>query len=70
MVLQIAAVKVHPAGEVLETHPTADQAVLAAPLVVDTHGRRFHVEWDPAAPVTPLGQLVEPSRFAADLSAV
>ena len=65
MVLQIAAVKVHPAGEVLEAHPKADPAALAAPVVVDTHGRRFHVEWDPTAPVTPLGQLVFFSQFLA-----
>lgn len=65
MVLQIAAVQVHPAGEVLATHPKGDPAVLAPPLVVDTQGRRFHVEWDPTAPVTPLGQLVFFSQFLA-----
>src|SRR5271154_6371448 len=32
--------------------------VMKAALTVDTVGRRFHVEWDPLAPVTPLGQLV------------
>ena len=34
-------------------------------LAVDTHGRRFHVEWDPGSPVTPLGQLVFFSQFLA-----
>jgi hypothetical protein len=33
--------------------------------VVDTQGRRFHVEWDPHAPVTALGQLVFFSQFLA-----
>ena len=37
----------------------------APPIVVDTHGRRFHVEWDPQAPVTALGQLVFFSQFLA-----
>jgi hypothetical protein len=32
---------------------------------VDTVGRRFHVEWDPAAPVTPLDQLVFFCQFPA-----
>jgi hypothetical protein len=32
---------------------------------VNTQGRRFHVEWDPTAPVTPLGQLVFFSQFLA-----
>jgi hypothetical protein len=32
---------------------------------VDTLGRRFHVEWDPHAPVTPLGQLVFFAQFLA-----
>jgi hypothetical protein len=31
---------------------------MKAALTVDTVGRRFHVEWDPLAPVTSLGQLV------------
>ena len=34
-------------------------------MVVDTQGRRFHVEWDPHAPVTALGQLVFFSQFLA-----
>jgi hypothetical protein len=32
---------------------------------VDTVGRRFHVEWDALAPVTPLGQLVFFCQFLA-----
>lgn len=47
--------EVHPAGEV-----EAEES-----LAVDTHGRRIHVEWDPASPVTPLGQLVFFSQFLA-----
>ena len=34
-------------------------------MAVDTVGRRFQVEWDPAAPVTPLGQLVFFCQFLA-----
>jgi hypothetical protein len=49
------ALEVHPAGEV-ETEES---------LTVDTHGRRIHVEWDPASPVTPLGQLVFVGQFLA-----
>ena len=65
MVLQMGPVLLHPAGEGLSELRAAAQAVLAAPLVVDTHGRRFHVEWDANAPVTPLGQLVFFSQFLA-----
>lgn len=65
MPLQIAPLELHPAGEVVDVCGAAAQAVLAAPLPVDTHGRRFHVEWDPDAPVTPLGQLVFFSQFLA-----
>lgn len=39
---------------------SVEQAVaraLAGPVAVDTFGGKVHVEWDPAAAVTPLGQL-------------
>ena len=65
MPLQIAPLEIHPAGEVMSARQAAAQAAVAAPLPVDTHGRRFHVEWDPDAPVTPLGQLVFFSQFLA-----
>jgi hypothetical protein len=65
MALQIAPLMVHPEGEVLAVRREVAKAVLGAPLPVDTHGRRFHVEWDPDAPVTPLGQLVFFSQFLA-----
>ena len=29
----------------------------SGPIAVDTFGGRFHVEWNPQAAVTPLGQL-------------
>ncbi len=38
---------------------------MKASLTVDTMGRRLYVEWDPLAPVTPLGQLVFFSQFLA-----
>lgn len=53
----------HPEGEVSVGRVPA--GLPAGPVVVDTHGRRFHVEWDPQAPVTPLGQLVFFSQFLA-----
>ena len=69
MPLQIASLQVHPQGEASNPLRTAAQAVVAGsssgPLHVDTHGRRFHVEWDPQAPVTALGQLVFFSQFLA-----
>ena len=33
------------------------------PLVVDTEGGRYHVQWDDSAPATPLGQLVFFAQF-------
>jgi hypothetical protein len=65
MPLQMAPVGLHPQSEVLEARAAAARAVGSRPLPVDTHGRRFHVEWDPDAPVTPLGQLVFFSQFLA-----
>lgn len=64
MVLPGSNLVAHPKGEVSEG------ACLANPppsgcLAVDTHGRRYHVEWDSQAPVTPLGQLVFFSQFLA-----
>jgi hypothetical protein len=44
---------VHPAGEA----ETRALVAFAGPVPVDTFGGRVHVEWDPQAAVTPLGQL-------------
>lgn len=65
MPLQIAPVKVHPQGAVLSSSCVAARFALTDPLTVETLGRRFHVEWDPHAPVTPLGQLVFFAQFLA-----
>jgi Transposase DDE domain group 1 len=43
----------HPLGEHAEVDPEPE----GGPVAVDTFGGRVHVEWDPQAPVTPLGQL-------------
>ena len=43
----------HPAGET----ETRALVPFAGPVAVDTFGGRVHVEWDPQAAVTPLGQL-------------
>lgn len=65
MPLQIAPLEAHPPGEVVDPRRATAHAVVNAPLPVDTHGRRYHVEWDPAAPVTPLGQVVFFCQFLA-----
>jgi hypothetical protein len=62
---QIAPVPTHPEGEAIEELSALVQEVMIPSLAVDTVGRRFHVEWDPLAPVTPLGQLVFFSQFLA-----
>jgi hypothetical protein len=62
---QIAPVPPHPEGEAMPAVSALGQEVMLPLLAVDTLGRRFHVEWDPLAPVTPLGQLVFFSQFLA-----
>lgn len=64
MALPGAILTAHPSGEVLKSASSSGRP-LSEPLAVDTHGRRFHVEWDPQAAVTPLGQLVFFSQFLA-----
>jgi Transposase DDE domain group 1 len=61
---QILPVPIHPESEPSAT-ALAAQATLDPPVPVDTLGRRFHVEWDPHCPVTPLGQLVFFAQFLA-----
>lgn len=63
MPLQIAPIGSHPEGEMFLTNTTAEQPVIQRPLPVDTLGHRLHVEWDPQASVTPLGQLVFFAQF-------
>jgi hypothetical protein len=62
---QIAPVPIHPEGEGANELQRAPREVLIPALAVDTVGRRFHVEWDPLAPVTALGQLVFFCQFLA-----
>ncbi len=63
MPLQIEPFLTHPGGESFFLKPRADQALAAQSLPVDTLGNRIHVEWDPQAAVTPLGQLVFFAQF-------
>lgn len=58
------SVAAHSGGEVLGDESGTGAAGRGL-LAVDTQGRRIHVEWDPQAPVTPLGQLVFFSQFLA-----
>lgn len=62
---QITPVPTHPGGEAVQELSVFGKEVMIPSLAVDTMGRRFHVEWDPLAPVTPLGQLVFFSQFLA-----
>jgi hypothetical protein len=62
---QIAPIPAHSGGELNRSAESSSEEVALPSLAVDTVGRRFHVEWDPLAPVTPLGQLVFFSQFLA-----
>ena len=59
----------HPEGEpkfpASQLAEVAEKVLQCGRLALDAPGRRMHVEWDPQAPVTPLGQLVYFSQFLA-----
>jgi len=55
---KVGPIALHPPGEQISDLDSAAARAVWPALPVDTIGRRFHVEWDPEAPVTPLGQLV------------
>jgi hypothetical protein len=61
----MAPLSAHPEGEKPGELQSITQEVMTGALAVDTMGRRVHVEWDPLAPVTPLGQLVFFCQFLA-----
>jgi len=65
MPLSIAPILAHPEGESLLRPAIPDSGAISGALPVDTLGHRIHVEWDPHAAVTPLGQLVFFSQFLA-----
>jgi hypothetical protein len=68
MPFQIAPVGAHPEGEPGFSVVSAGQAAQCLEpkrVPLDLHGKRLYVEWDPYAPVTPLGQLVYFSQFLA-----
>jgi len=59
----------HPEGEqnfaTSQVVEVAERILQSGRLALDVPGHRVHVEWDPHAPVTPLGQLVYFSQFLA-----
>jgi hypothetical protein len=61
MPLQIAPVSAHLSGET--QLPVPASLLLPDALSLETCGGRVRVEWDPQAPVTPLGQLVFFAQF-------
>src|SRR5579864_523044 len=68
MPLQIAPIGAHPEGEPkssIVSSSVSAAALQPARVPLDLHGKRIYVEWDPYAPVTPLGQLVYFSQFLA-----
>jgi hypothetical protein len=61
----LSPIPAHPQGEGNSTLVPSKRAGLLPSIPVDTIQHRFHVEWDPEAPVTPLGQLVFFCQFLA-----
>jgi hypothetical protein len=53
----------HPQGEVKNPQNGMLDLPLVGPLVVDTEGGRYHVQWDDEAPLTPMGQLIFFAQF-------
>ena len=62
---QLLPIRAHPRGEGKSALIPSNPGTLVPSIPVDTIQRRFHVEWDPEAPVTPLGQLVFFCQFLA-----
>jgi len=62
---QTSLISAHPRGEDFSALISTVSEPGSTAIAVDTVGRRFHVEWDPQAPVTPLGQLVFFCQFLA-----
>lgn len=54
---------VHPVGEIEKAQIGPLDFLINTPLLVDTAGGRYHVEWDQDAPLTPMGQLVFFAQF-------
>ena len=61
----LSMVVAHPEGESISsaTSTPVPALVVPKPVAVDTPGGRVHVEWDPQAPLTPMGQLVFFTQF-------
>ncbi len=58
-----ALAKAHPQGEIEIPQIGTVDFPITGPLVVDTEGGRYHVQWDDEAPLTPMGQLVFFAQF-------
>jgi len=52
---------VHPSGEV----EIPQEQALSTAVEVETYAGKIHVEWDPTAAVTPIGQLAFSSSFSS-----
>jgi hypothetical protein len=55
--MKLPLASIHPKGELKTSKKSKDLLSKNVRLAVDTFGGRVHVEWDPQAAVTPLGQL-------------